>query len=224
MGRTFQGVPLAALCLSLQGGSQGHPCSSLLLQHPWFTPAAFPARCVSLSAACACSPLSRLSSPLSPLLSLLSPCLLPYTSHSHQGCAQKLRSPHLCFWTCPCIQVTVGSPPPMWAMGRARGAHPAAVSCFLPPRGMRGEARSPGDALQARQRDWGTGKVTRRVPGCPEVQVGAQKHLWRAPGSRKGCLENSGLTEIFQEFPEVLQGPGRAPGCKGRQKENLGVQ
>lgn len=212
------------------------PCASLCREGARDTPA--PASCFStpgsprlLSQQGVCPSALRVPALLSPvfplpfLLSFLSsPCLLPYTSHSHQGCAQKLRSPHLCFWTCPCIQVTVGSPPPMWAMGRARGAHPAAVSCFLPPRGMRGGARSPGDALQARQRDWGTGKVTRRVPGCPEVQVGAQKHLWRAPGSRKGCLESSGLTEIFQEFPEVLQGPGRALGCKGRQKENLGVQ
>lgn len=72
--------------------------------------------------------------------------------------------------------------------------------------------------------NWGTGKVTRRVPGCPEVQVGAQKHPWRAPRSRQRCLEGSGLAERLVEFPEVLEGPGRAPGCKGRQKENFGVQ
>lgn len=72
--------------------------------------------------------------------------------------------------------------------------------------------------------NWGTGKVMGRVPGCPEVQVGAQKHLWRDPGSRERCLEGSGLTERLTEFPEVLEGLGRAPGCKRRQKENFRVQ
>lgn len=59
---------------------------------------------------------------------------------------------------------------------------------------------------------------------CPEVQVGAQKHLWRAPGNREGFLEGSGLTERLLEFSEVLQGPERALGCKGRQKKSFGVQ
>lgn len=139
------------MCLSPQGGSQGCPRSSLLLQHPWVTPAAFPARCVSLSAACACSPLSRLS----PFSSPFSPLSLPSALHKSlsSGLCTKLRSPHLCFWTCPCIKVTVGSPTPIWAIGRARGACPAALSCLLPPCEMRGRARSPGDALKARQRE-----------------------------------------------------------------------
>lgn len=37
-------------------------------------------------------------------------------------------------------------------------------------------------------------------------------------------MGGSGLTERLLVFPEVLQGPGRAPGYKGRQKENFGVQ
>lgn len=72
--------------------------------------------------------------------------------------------------------------------------------------------------------NWSIGKVTRRVPGCPEEQVGAQKHPWRAPGSRERCSEGSGPSERLVEFPEVLEDPGRAPGCKERQKENFGVQ
>lgn len=37
-------------------------------------------------------------------------------------------------------------------------------------------------------------------------------------------MEGSGLTERLVEFPEVLEGSGRPLGCKGRQKENFGVQ
>lgn len=37
-------------------------------------------------------------------------------------------------------------------------------------------------------------------------------------------MEGSGLTERLIEFPEVLEGLGRAPGCKRRQKENFRVQ
>lgn len=37
-------------------------------------------------------------------------------------------------------------------------------------------------------------------------------------------MEGSGLAERLIEFPEVLEGLGRAPGCKGRQKGNFGIQ
>lgn len=36
-------------------------------------------------------------------------------------------------------------------------------------------------------------------------------------------MEGSGLTKRLVEFPEVLEGSGRALGCKGRQKD-FGVQ
>lgn len=123
---------------------------------PLDNPGCFPSK-VCVPQRCLCL-LSSLPSFLSPFSCPFSPLSLPSALHESlsSGLCTKLRSPHLCFWTCPCIQVTVGSRPPIWAMlvlGRARGAHPAALSCLLPPCGMRGRARSPGDALQARQRE-----------------------------------------------------------------------
>lgn len=53
---------------------------------------------------------------------------------------------------------------------------------------------------------------------------GFQKSPWRALGSRERHLEGSGPTERLVEISGVLEGSGKAPGCKGKQKESFGVQ
>lgn len=212
------------MCLSPQGGSQGHPCSSLLLQHPWITPAAFPARCVSLSAACACSPLSPLSSPLSPLPSLSLPAfcltrvalirvvhkaqvptllLLDLSLHPGDSGVPSSHVGHAGIGeslgsppSCPPLP-----PPSLWA--ERQGQVPRRCSASQ-TEGTGAEGKSQGGSQGAQKSRWGL----RNTHG--ETQ-GAGRGAWRALGS-------------VREFPEVLEGPGRALGCKGRQKENFGLQ
>lgn len=179
-GQDLPGGSVAALCLSPQGGPLLQPPASAPLDNP----GCFPSK-VCVPQHCLCL-LSSLPSFLSPFSSPFSPLSLPSALHEllSSGLCTKLRSPRLCFWTCPCTQVTVGSPPPVWAMlvlGRARGAHPAALLCLLPPCGMRGRARSPGDALQATLRELGHRESHQEGPGVPRSPGGGSETPMERP-------------------------------------------
>lgn len=88
-------------------------------------------------------------------------------------------------------------PPSLW--DERQGQVPRRCSASQ-TEGTGAQGRSRGGSQKSR---WGL----RNAHG--ETQ-GAGRGAWRALGS----LRDS-------EFPEVLEGPGRALGCKGRQKENL---
>lgn len=105
-------------------------------------------------------------------------------------------------------------------------AHPSLPLLLLPVGQDR--ARSPGDAPKAGQRD--LGHKERHGKGCRAHEksrggsCGAQKCRQKpmeSPGERR--LEGSGPAQSLAEFSGVLEDSGRAPGCKGRQKESLGV-
>lgn len=62
-------------------------------------------------------------------------------------------------------------------------------------------------------------------PGVPRITGGGfQKSQWIALVSRERHLEGSGPTERLLEISGVLEGSGRALGCKGKQKKSFGVQ
>lgn len=222
-GQDLPGGSARCLVPLSTGREPGTPLLQPPAPAPLGNPGCFPSKvCVPQCCLCLLSSLPSFLSPFSSPFSLSLPSALHESLSS--GLCTKLRSPHLCFWTCPCIQVTVGSPPPMWAMlalGRAQGAHPAALLCLLPPCGLRGRARFQEMLCKPDRGNWGTGKVTRRVPGCPEVQVGAQKCPWRDQGAGRGAWRALGsLTD--SESPEVLEGPGKALGAREGRRRTLG--
>lgn len=187
-GQDLPGGSACCLVPLSTGREPGTPLLQPPASAPLVNPGCFPSK-VCVPQRCLCL-LSSLPSFLSPFSSPFSPLSLPSALHKSlsSGLCIKLRSPHLCFWTCPCIQVTVGSPPPMWATGRAWGAHPAALSCFLPPCGMRGRARSPGDALQARQRELGHRESHEEGSRVPRSPGGGSETPVESPREQGGVL------------------------------------
>lgn len=181
-----QDLPGGSACCLVplsKGGSWGHPCSSLLLQHPWVTPAAFPARCVSLSAACACSPLSPLSSPLSPLPSLSLPafCLtrvaLIRVVHKAQVPTPLLLDLSLHPGDSGVPSSHVGHA----GIGESLGSPPSCPP--LPPPSLWAERQGqvPGDALQARQRELGHRESHKEGPRVPRSPGGGSETPMERP-------------------------------------------